>query len=216
MRNKNKAFTLLEALVATATIGALIAIIIPAVGKAKETARRAICASNLRQTGIATTSYALDRNGYMPSNASYIGLIHYRDAFGEFKPVDKGNLFTLDYTSELGIFFCPSADNFTPENEEIGIKNWGNGFVQSSYLYKNKPRKTNMLVNSNTATINDFEPNESLGVDYNISPQKNQNHNLEFFNRLNLDTSVNGFNDNEGILPSDLPYKTIFHLVENK
>jgi prepilin-type N-terminal cleavage/methylation domain-containing protein/prepilin-type processing-associated H-X9-DG protein len=50
-------FTLVELLVAMAVGGILIALVIPAVQAARESARRAQCASNLRQIGIATANY---------------------------------------------------------------------------------------------------------------------------------------------------------------
>jgi len=56
------AFTLIELLVAIAVIGVLIAIMIPALSRAREQARRAVCLSNLRQLTAAWIAYA-DQNG---------------------------------------------------------------------------------------------------------------------------------------------------------
>ncbi|MDR1281518.1 MAG: prepilin-type N-terminal cleavage/methylation domain-containing protein [Opitutaceae bacterium] len=60
------AFTLIELLTVIAIIGILAAIIIPTVGKVRQTALRAQCASNLRQDGIAILGFALDNNDYLP------------------------------------------------------------------------------------------------------------------------------------------------------
>jgi len=55
---RKRAFTLIELLVVVAIIALLIAILLPALAKARETARRGVCASNLRQIGTGLTTYA--------------------------------------------------------------------------------------------------------------------------------------------------------------
>ncbi|RRJ94854.1 DUF1559 domain-containing protein [Opitutaceae bacterium TAV4] len=58
-----EAFTLIELLTVIAIIGILAAIIIPTVGKVRDSARAAQCLSNLRQMGLAARLYAEDTNG---------------------------------------------------------------------------------------------------------------------------------------------------------
>src|ERR1700736_2371983 len=57
---KRKAFTLIELLVVIAIIAILAAILFPVFAQARATARKAACASNLRQIGLAFTMYAQD------------------------------------------------------------------------------------------------------------------------------------------------------------
>jgi len=61
-----KSFTLIELLVVVAIIAVLVAILLPAVAKARMTARRISCASNLRQIGMGWGIYWSDHNGYVP------------------------------------------------------------------------------------------------------------------------------------------------------
>src|SRR5260221_10542886 len=62
----NRGFTLIELLVVIAIIAILAAMLLPALGRAKESGKKANCISNLHQMGIGLLMYADNNNGLIP------------------------------------------------------------------------------------------------------------------------------------------------------
>ena len=62
-KSTRRGFTLIELLVVISIIAILIAILLPAIGMAKKTAKRAACGSNLHQIALATATYLTDVRG---------------------------------------------------------------------------------------------------------------------------------------------------------
>ena len=95
----NKGFTLIELLVVIAIIGILAGILLPVLSRARESARRTQCMSNIKQIGMGLIMYANENSELFPSDTAYAGA----------SPAMRGlNLLYDTYISDNRVFNCPS------------------------------------------------------------------------------------------------------------
>jgi prepilin-type N-terminal cleavage/methylation domain-containing protein/prepilin-type processing-associated H-X9-DG protein len=142
---QEKSFTLIELLVVVAVIAVLIAMLLPALQKARELSQQAVCASHWRQIGIYMQMYQQDYRDKMPPTSFNLNLMPFYDnqgdsrydgycGFGMLKPYitsktqlgNSGDWLDLPpagwVSTEIwdrGIFGCPVSNR-------IGFGNWLN------------------------------------------------------------------------------------------
>ncbi len=104
------AFTLIELLVVIAIISILAALLTPALKSARDTARGTVCASNLKQLGLAIISYSQDNDGYLPGGVTGGGNRWFNNlCAGGFIPHGPSPTDPPRNTQGSSIVHCPMA-----------------------------------------------------------------------------------------------------------
>ncbi len=130
-----KAFTLIELLVVISIIAILAALLLPALQKARDSARKIVCAGNVKQISLATILYASDFNDALPLigansrmvGGDYNGVTSFYQLYDEYL---RGNLKVNASQSTCVRFFtspvfvCPSNIRYKTNPNDLGTYNY--------------------------------------------------------------------------------------------
>ena len=106
---KKKGFTLIELLVVISIIALLVSILMPALSKAREQARKTVCASNLRSNALALRIYSEQNNDKLPTQ-SPTGWWPWDLSYWTSDIILKNG-------AEPEIFYCPANKALSDEND---------------------------------------------------------------------------------------------------
>ncbi len=154
VRGKKKTFTLIELLIVISVIAILLSLLLPALHKARETARGVVCTGNLRQLEVGVAAYSNDYDGYIPrcwAGNWWVNwglmLIMYQYVPGDSRSdaIYKGNVisgmtlkqgFARNRPGESrGLFSCPALSPF--DIEGTGLDYYANAFGSPNMVMGN-------------------------------------------------------------------------------
>jgi prepilin-type N-terminal cleavage/methylation domain-containing protein len=163
-RTKRYGFTLIELLVVISIIALLVSILLPALGKARESAKLVLCASNQHQLVLGAMSYQADQGNLPVSVSGHNGgnpskppescywtipcmLVYHRESGG----TGGGAVFYSlgPYISNVMVFSCPLSAPYTTGLTEYKDKNGTEMTYQQVYEYSGTDPVTNPIYRAN-------------------------------------------------------------------
>jgi len=154
---RKKAFTLIELLVVVAIIALLIAILLPSLGRARETSRKSVCAANLHAQGLGFALYASENGDRLPT----------------YPPANSPDQWALiDVDSRI-------TDTMMSAASAASIGQMKEGSARRLFYCP-----SNTVVNGNDNYWKGFGANDKRIIGYNLMIDRGSNATLGFFRGL--------------------------------
>jgi prepilin-type N-terminal cleavage/methylation domain-containing protein len=131
MMNCKRAFTLIELLVVIAIIAILASLLLPALARSKEQAKKTKCLSNLHQIGITQAMYTSDNREVFPYSGRGWPQMPFVDLLKLYSP------YIPNHTNSGQFFFCPSEGGLGFNMEWVIINGGGSGITTNQLLFAN-------------------------------------------------------------------------------
>lgn len=168
------AFTIVDVLVSIVVVGVLIAIMLPGLAAARDSSRRVVCASNLRQVGIGVFLYGNDNNDRLPALTGVAGFQPEPPPAESLVLLDSGGwdglglLFEGDFLSDGQVVYCPAHTGDDTYARFAPSFRSGSGFVRGNFFYRGR----GPVGETNLGTI---QPYSALAVD-GFEDERDSNH----------------------------------------
>lgn len=210
-----RAFSLVDVLVSIAVIGVLMSLLLPTLGHVRESTRRIICQSNLRQVGIGLGQYADENQDFLAPSVFYTGgpvsntgtelaqMMTLRLADGTPGRPNWDGLGLLYYTYQLRapeIFYCPSHSGNHAFNEYRHAWNVDPPEIVGNFQYRG-------VGPNNARRLRSVEPVRAAIVTDGLRTARDVNH-RGGMNVLRADLSISWYADSGGAIESLLASAT--------